>query len=487
MDVDGLFVLVEGLVIAEQLQQLASRVDTARSRGQVAKDLELGRGQADPPRTALDPPPLEVDQQVTMTDHATTRGVGQVAVRPAQQRLDPAHQLAQPERLGQVIVGPELETDDLVHLVVPGGQHEDRHLGAGRPQPAEDLEPVHPGQADVEDDEIRCLVGRDVQPLFAGTGHGHFVAFLLEGVLDPSRDGVLVFDDQDGGGHRAMLHRVARTPRRPCPLCSTTHGKVGALPGASPHPAPAGEPQPATQHRTSIEVSNMATARATLAAQHRDVIGKKVGLLRKAGKLPAVVYGRGIESDSVTVDAHEFEQLRRHVGPNALVDLSVDGDKARPVLVHGVQVHPVNRRTLHVDLFLVRMTEELTVDVSLVATGEAPAVALNGGTLLHPIESVRVRALPDHLPQSIEYSVVSLVDFDTALHVRDLTVPSDVTLLTDGDEIIAKVQPPRVEEEPVVVAEAEGAEGEEAAEGEGAGESSDSGGAAGGSTEDAEG
>ena len=206
----------------------------------------------------------------------------------------------------------------------------------------------------------------------------------------------------------------------------------------------------------------MPTARATLAAQHREITGKKVAGLRRAGKLPAVVYGHGIESDSVTVDAHEFEQLRRHSGANALVDLSVDGDKARPVLVHSVQVHPVNRRPLHVDLFLVRMTEELTVDVSLVATGEAPAVTLNGGTLLHPIESVRVRALPDHLPQSIEYSVASLVDFDTTIHVRDLTVPSDVTLLTDGDEIIAKVQPPRVEEEPVVVAEAEGVEGEEA-------------------------
>jgi large subunit ribosomal protein L25 len=204
----------------------------------------------------------------------------------------------------------------------------------------------------------------------------------------------------------------------------------------------------------------MPTARATLAAEHRDVLGKKVAALRRAGRLPAVVYGHGIDSDSVSVDAHEFEQLRRHSGPNALVDLSVDGDKARPVLVHSVQVHPVNRRPLHIDLFLVRMTEELTVEVPLVATGEAPAVTLNGGTLLHPSESVRVRALPDHLPQSIEYSVASLTDFDTAIHVRDLTVPSDVTLLTDGDEIIAKVQPPRVEEEPVV-AEAEGAEGEE--------------------------
>jgi large subunit ribosomal protein L25 len=209
----------------------------------------------------------------------------------------------------------------------------------------------------------------------------------------------------------------------------------------------------------------MPTARATLAAEHREITGKKVAGLRRAGRLPAVVYGHGIASDSLTVDAHEFEQLRRHTGPNALVDLSVDGKKAQPVLVHSVQVHPVNRRPLHVDLFLVRMTEELTVDVPLVATGEALAITQHGGTLLHPIESVRVRALPDHLPQSIEYSIESLVDFDTALYVRDLSVPSDVTLLTDGEEIVAKVQAPRVEEEPVVAeaVEGEAVEGEEAA------------------------
>ncbi len=207
----------------------------------------------------------------------------------------------------------------------------------------------------------------------------------------------------------------------------------------------------------------MATARATLAAEHRELTGKKVAHLRQAGRLPAVVYGHGVASDNVSIDTHEFEQLRRHTGPNALVDLSVDGEKPRPVLVYGVQVHPVNRRPLHVDLFLVRMTEELTVDVPLVATGESPAVTVHGGTLLHPMESVRVRALPDHLPQLIEYSVASIADFDTTVHVRDLVIPADVTLLTDGDEIIAKVQPPRVEEEPVVAEVAE-VEGEGAAE-----------------------
>lgn len=198
----------------------------------------------------------------------------------------------------------------------------------------------------------------------------------------------------------------------------------------------------------------MSTARATLAAEHREVIGKKVALMRQAGRLPAVVYGHGVASNPISIDAHDFELLRRRSGPNALVDLSIDGDKARPVLVQTIQVHPVNRRMLHVDLFVVRMTEELTVDVPLTATGESSAVSLHGGTLLHPIESVRIRALPDHLPQAIEYSIAFLTDFDTTIHVRDLVVPADVTLLTDGDEIIARVQAPRVEEVAVPVAAA---------------------------------
>src|SRR5688572_29172399 len=136
----------------------------------------------------------------------------------------------------------------------------------------------------------------------------------------------------------------------------------------------------------------MSTARPTLDAEHREVTGKHVKQLRQHGRLPGVVYGHGEPSTSVSVDAHALEQLRRHSGPNALVDLSVDGKKAQPVLIHGVQVHPVTRRPLHVDLFLVRMTEELIVDVPLVATGESTAVTLLGGTLLHPSETVKVKA-----------------------------------------------------------------------------------------------
>jgi large subunit ribosomal protein L25 len=210
-----------------------------------------------------------------------------------------------------------------------------------------------------------------------------------------------------------------------------------------------------------------APARPRLAAARREITGKKVSYLRRDGKLPAVVFGRGLESDSLTIDAHEFENIRRNAGANALIDLSVDGGTNTPVLVYGVQTHRVTRRPLHVDLYVVRMTEELTVDVQLVPDGQAEAIETLGGTLLHVLETVRVRALPDHLPQSIHYSIESLATFDDAIHVRDLTIPEDATLLTDGDEVVAKVLPPRVEEEPVVAEAEEGeeVEGEEGAEG----------------------
>lgn len=226
----------------------------------------------------------------------------------------------------------------------------------------------------------------------------------------------------------------------------------------------------------------MSTTRPTLDATHRDVTGKAVSRLRKGGQLPAVIFGNGVESANVSVDAHAFELLRRKTSANTLVSLSIDGAKARPVLVHGVQLHRVTQQPLHADLFLVRMTEEMIVDVPLVATGESPAVNLNGGTLLHPIDHVRVRALPDHLPQSIGYDISGLVSFDDVVHLRDLVIPGDVTLLTDPDEIVARVSPPRVEEEVVAVAAEEGAESSAAAP-----ESADSGAAGVGSGDAAEG
>lgn len=200
----------------------------------------------------------------------------------------------------------------------------------------------------------------------------------------------------------------------------------------------------------------MSSTRPSLAAEQREITGKKVAAIRRAGRLPAVVYGKDVPSTNISLDSKEFDALRRAVGPNALIDLTIDGKKARPVLVHGIAVHPVERNALHVDLLAVQMTQELVVDVQLVATGESEAVTREGGTLIHPIETVKIRALPDHLPRAIEYDIAALVDFDATIKVEDLAIPEDVTLLTDPGEIVAKVLAPRVEEKP---AEAEALEG----------------------------
>ncbi len=214
----------------------------------------------------------------------------------------------------------------------------------------------------------------------------------------------------------------------------------------------------------------MSSSRPTLDAQTREVLGKKVAHLRREGRLPAVVFGHGKESLPVTVDTHDFQLLRRRIAGSTLVDLSVDGKKAHPVLIHDVQISPVTRQMLHAELFLVRMTEDITMDIPVVTVGESPAVKDGGGTLLHALETLRVRSLPGNLPERFEVNIDGLVDFETQIHVRDIAIPADVTLLTDPDEMVVRVQPPRVETEIPTAEAAEAAEGAEAAAGEAASE-----------------
>ncbi len=197
----------------------------------------------------------------------------------------------------------------------------------------------------------------------------------------------------------------------------------------------------------------MASTRPQRSADRRTVVGKKVSLLRREGILPAVVYGADAPSESIQIDARRFDDLRRHAGRNALVDLEVDGTRSRPVLLHAVQEHPVTRRPLHADFLVVRMTEEMTVDVGVTIVGLSTAVDKLGGTLLHMRDTVQVRALPADLPSGLELDVTPLDTFEAVLHVSDLRIPDAVTLLTDPTEPLARVQPPRLELEPEPVVE----------------------------------
>jgi large subunit ribosomal protein L25 len=204
------------------------------------------------------------------------------------------------------------------------------------------------------------------------------------------------------------------------------------------------------------------STRPVVSAEPREVVGKKVSTLRRQGILPAVVYGAAKESQAIQLDAHDFDVLLRTTSRNTLVDLKIGSSRATPVLLQGIHEHPVRRHPMHVDFLVVSMTEAITVDVPINYMGVSTAADKLGGTLLHLRESVSISALAAALPSAIDLDVSPLNSFDDVLHVKDLVVPEGVIILTDAEEALARVQPPRVEEEPVVAEGAELPEGAEA-------------------------
>jgi large subunit ribosomal protein L25 len=200
----------------------------------------------------------------------------------------------------------------------------------------------------------------------------------------------------------------------------------------------------------------------------REAQGKANKRLRRAGIVPGVVYGKGEDSTNVQVEAKTFETLYRAAGRTSVVKFRLPGaERSTSGFIKSVQRHPLSGQAIHVDYLLVNLKVEMEVDIPLVFTGDAPAVEETGGTLLHNLNSVRVKALPTDIPHEITVDVSTLVSLDVAIHVSDLSLNRDlVQVLTDGETLVATVVPPRVEEEPeVVVAEGEELEGE--GEGEG--------------------
>jgi large subunit ribosomal protein L25 len=223
----------------------------------------------------------------------------------------------------------------------------------------------------------------------------------------------------------------------------------------------------------------MADLELTLDA--REAHGKANRRLRRTGIVPGVVFGKGEDSTPVQVDAKVFETLYRQAGRTSVVDMRLPGKSGTTSgIIKSVQRNPLSGSAIHVDFFVVNLKQEMEIDVPLVFTGEAPAVEETGGTLLHNLSSVHVKALPNDIPHQIVVDVSVLKSLDVAIHVRDLSFNRDlVHVLTDGETLVATVVPPRMEEEPepvlteeeleaLAAAEAEAAEGEEGVEGEGA-------------------
>ncbi len=211
-----------------------------------------------------------------------------------------------------------------------------------------------------------------------------------------------------------------------------------------------------------------------LAVDPREVTGKKVKGLRRQGIIPAHLYGRGTESLALQAQASTITNLLRTAERNAIITLQINGeDESRPVMLRGVQRNPVTDELVHIDFFQISLTERLRANVPLILVGEASAVHVYGGILLQSLDHIVVEALPAEIPGHLNVDVSGLVELDTAVHVRDLEMPPNVVLLSDPDQVIAKVATPKLaaeEEEaaaPVPEGEVpaeEGAEGAPAAE-----------------------
>jgi large subunit ribosomal protein L25 len=230
----------------------------------------------------------------------------------------------------------------------------------------------------------------------------------------------------------------------------------------------------------------MADRRPSITVAERAERGSRaVRRLRREGQVPGVLYG-GADGDAVSfkVDGREL----RHTlgGGSALIDVTVDGGRVRPVIVKDQQFHPVRDELLHIDLLEVRLDEKIhaTVSVELSGVEESPGVK-EGGVLEHVTRELNIEALPTDIPDGIVVDV-SGMEAAATMHLSEVPAVEGVTFLDDPEETIiatvtipSQVEEPEVEEETelvgeegeAVVGDEAGEEGAAPAEGEGGGDS----------------
>ena len=196
-----------------------------------------------------------------------------------------------------------------------------------------------------------------------------------------------------------------------------------------------------------------------LTAQVRKASGKgSARSLRRQSLVPAVLYGRDVESTLLSVSPSDLEKATSTASAeNILIDLTItDGDSMRNqrAMIREIQVDPVKRNILHVDFLEISMDRQITVEVPVNLVGVPVGVGA-GGMLQQVLRSVEMSCLPDRIPDILELDVSSIA-MGHSLHVSDLRAPEGVELLSDPRLTIATVlAPKRVEEKPAAPAEGE--------------------------------
>lgn len=210
---------------------------------------------------------------------------------------------------------------------------------------------------------------------------------------------------------------------------------------------------------------------ASLTVALRDGTGKGAARkLRAAGRIPAICYGREVESVAIQIDPKALESLlaKSGAGMNTLIDLNVEGGgefDGRTVLVKDLQREPIYGVPLHADLYAVDLTQTIVVQVPVRLTGIAHGVRVGFGILDHSLRELELECLPMAIPSEIAVDVTD-VELNQSLHVRDIALPEGVKLRTDADLSVVSVVTPAAAEEEAVAEVVEGEEGAVPAEGE---------------------
>ena len=183
----------------------------------------------------------------------------------------------------------------------------------------------------------------------------------------------------------------------------------------------------------------------TLVAETREILGKKVKNLRKAGLIPAIVYGRKKESTPISLKENEFTKVWKSAGESSILNLEIDGKKEN-VLIHDVTFDPLKDNPIHADFLAIEMDKPIKVGVKIEFMGESPAVKL-GGTLVKIMHELQVEALPNDLPHEISVDISQLVEMESSIKVEDIKISKNVKILNNPADLVILVEAPKTEEE----------------------------------------
>ncbi len=202
--------------------------------------------------------------------------------------------------------------------------------------------------------------------------------------------------------------------------------------------------------------------KVVIKAVRRNVTGKQVHALRRAGELPGVLYGHNVDSIAISMNARDASRVLARLTSSSLVSIDLDG-KEYPSLVRERQRNYVKGNVIHVDFQVVSLTEKIRAKVGIELGGVSPAVKDFNAVLVTTMNELEVEALPQDLPQRITVDISSLAKIGDGLHVRDIVLSDKVRVVGNPDEMVVLAAAAKEEVEEVVAPEAE-VVAEEAAE-----------------------